>query len=329
PIEQALPNLETLTKGANERRAFYTYRSEIDFPTFALETLEGELKRIGERFHPIEASVMRQSDYNALLQMQNRKSEQVNLSRNQLIIVSENDDAKQIVEEYLSEKEHITLFGEKYQAASNKVGELVLANNYLYYNHITFVVPDEAVAGAKKAASLYSLNWSENANTEVQEANVNKALEKYNETYAHGWMGMSSATQSLEESKGMGTFVVYIGIYLGIVTLISSAAVLALQQLSDAADNTERYRTLERIGLGKRAQNRTLLRQVALYFFLPFALALVHSIFGIKVVNNEMIGLRNMNIIWPSIFTAMIFTVVYGGYFWATYMGCKNIIQKK
>ena len=46
------------------------------------------------------------------------------------------------------------------------------------------------------------------------------------------------------QSGGMKLMISYFVIYVGIVFLITCAAILALQQLSEASDNTERYRLL-------------------------------------------------------------------------------------
>ena len=56
----------------------------------------------------------------------------------------------------------------------------------------------------------------------------------------------------VNNSQMLGTMVAYLGIYLGIIFIITSAAVLALQQLSDSSDNIERYRLLKKIGVDRR-----------------------------------------------------------------------------
>ncbi len=50
------------------------------------------------------------------------------------------------------------------------------------------------------------------------------------------------------KSNGITSMMLFIAIYLGIVFLITSMAVLALQQLSEASDSIERYKALKRIG---------------------------------------------------------------------------------
>jgi putative ABC transport system permease protein len=113
------------------------------------------------------------------------------------------------------------------------------------------------------------------------------------------------------------------------VFLITSAAVLALQQLSEASDNTERYSLLRKLGTDEKMINRALLTQIGIYFFIPLSLAIVHSIVGIRVANNVVAILGHIDIVGNSAFTAAIFLLIYGGYFLATYFGSKSMIQQK
>ena len=119
----------------------------------------------------------------------------------------------------------------------------------------------------------------------------------------------------------------FIGIYLGIVFLISSMAVLALQQLCEASDSIERYVALKKLGADKKNINKTIFIQTLIYFSLPVVLALVHSIVGIKVANEFIMLYNSPNIFGPSLITAGMFMIVYAIYFYTTYTGYKNIVK--
>ena len=65
--------------------------------------------------------------------------------------------------------------------------------------------------------------------------------------------------------------------------------------------------------------------QVALYFFIPLALALVHSAVFFYVMQSALtsIGVQN---IWPStLWTLGIVLVIYGAYFALTYFGAQRM----
>ena len=104
-------------------------------------------------------------------------------------------------------------------------------------------------------------------------------------------------------SGGLSAAVTFVSIYLGIIFLICSAAILALKELSDSSDNKERYAMLRKIGADEKMINRALFRQIGIFFFIPLVLAVVHSVFG------------------------MIFILIYGAYFFLTYFGSKRIIR--
>ena len=60
---------------------------------------------------------------------------------------------------------------------------------------------------------------------------------------------------------------------------------------------------------------------------MPLSLAIVHSIVGIKIIEDYLKTFGNYDILLSSLITALIFLVVYGGYFYATYIGYKNAID--
>ena len=72
------------------------------------------------------------------------------------------------------------------------------------------------------------------------------------------------------ENMGSKILVLFMGLYLGMVFLLTAAAVLALQQLSQAADNAPRYRILARLGAPEKMRRRSVFTQVFLAFFLPW-----------------------------------------------------------
>ena len=127
----------------------------------------------------------------------------------------------------------------------------------------------------------------------------------------------------------MGTkiLVLFLGIYLGIVFLLCSAAVLALQQLSQAADNQNRYRVLARLGVEERMRDRSIYVQVFLAFFLPLALAVVHAAVGMTSANAAIAQVGRVDSAASSAVTAVFILVVYGAYFLATCWGSRRIIR--
>ena len=76
----------------------------------------------------------------------------------------------------------------------------------------------------------------------------------------------------------------FVGILYGATFLLAAAAVLALQQLSEAADNAGSYRVLYDLGVPEGLAVRALRAQVGVYFGAPLVGALLHAVFGLAVV---------------------------------------------
>ncbi|MDR1413301.1 MAG: FtsX-like permease family protein [Actinomycetes bacterium] len=139
---------------------------------------------------------------------------------------------------------------------------------------------------------------------------------------------LTTRTQLRERSNTTTATLAYLTIYLGIVFLITAAAVLAISQLSETSDAIVRYRLLRKIGTDDRMIRQALFRQILIMFAVPLLLALVHAMVALSVAS-RMAQLLARIAIWQSaLVTGGVIVVVYGGYFLATYIGSKNILRK-
>lgn len=121
--------------------------------------------------------------------------------------------------------------------------------------------------------------------------------------------------------------VTFIGLYLGIIFLISSAAILALKELSESTDNRERYVMLRKLGADEKMLNKALFKQIGLFFGFPLFIAIIHSIVGIKFCNIILLSIGRTGLLPSIIMTGAFLVVIYGGYFVITYWCSKNIIK--
>ena len=134
----------------------------------------------------------------------------------------------------------------------------------------------------------------------------------------------------IESSVGLTTIITFIAIYLGIIFLIASSAILALKQLTESSDNKQRYTILRKIGCDEKIINKSLFRQIGIFFMLPLILAIIHSIFGIKFGLKVMSEIANQNQLLPSIIaTVVLISIIYVSYFLATYYSSKSIIKEE
>jgi len=131
-----------------------------------------------------------------------------------------------------------------------------------------------------------------------------------------------------QEVVGLTSIVVFVGLYVGVIFMIVSAAILALKTLTDATDNIEKYAILRRIGVKEKMINKSISVQNLLFFGLPIVLATVHSVFGIKFVK-FVAKLTGMKVSGESITKGVAFMlIIYGVYFIVTNYTSKKIISE-
>ena len=124
----------------------------------------------------------------------------------------------------------------------------------------------------------------------------------------------------------------FIGIYLGLVFLISSAAILALKELSECTDNKERFNMIRNLGADEKMMNRALFKQTGIFFMFPLLIAIIHSIVGImvciKILDLFIMKAELSSMTLSIIVTAIIIIMIYGGYFIITYFSVKNMLKE-
>ena len=189
-------------------------------------------------------------------------------------------------------------------------------------HHGLDVQPDDAAQGAHIDGWYFLADYA--GDKYAAEARFQEALSTLNTL---GVYGCTTRIGTWMEVMGTKVLVLFIGLYLGVVFLLASAAVLALQQLTQAADNAPRYQLLARLGAPERMRARSVDIQVFLSFFLPLALALVHAAVGMTAANAVIAEVGKVDAAASSAVAAVLLLVIYGGYFLATCWGSRQIVR--
>lgn len=195
------------------------------------------------------------------------------------------------------------------------------------------LVPDGAVT--KDQSSVWGISGNYKAadreGKQEQEKRLNQAIKKVQKHSKDTKDSVSVNTRLdiAQSSVGLGALVTFVALYLGIIFLISSAAILALKELSESADNRQRYDLLRKIGVDEKDIRKALFKQIGIYFAFPLILAVIHSIVGIRFIHIllETMGMSSM---LASVgMTAVLLIVVYGGYFILTYLCSRSMIRSR
>ncbi|HAT4245892.1 TPA: ABC transporter permease [Clostridium perfringens] len=272
------------------------------------------------------------SSYNDIRALSGEKP--VSLSNNEVLISSNLGEVENVLKNILKNNEKIEIDGKEYKIANNaligegKVIKEAFESTGMTNNFFTLIVPDNIVSNLNPIANKININFPKNSN---EEERVQKLFNEYRDgvvdSSKYGFVNGYTKARIYEDNNGMTNIVLFIGIYLGVIFLISSTAVLALQQLSEASDSIDRYKSLRRIGVSQKMINKSIFTQVSIYFGLPLVVALVHSVVAIKVVNGFLTMFNRPDIGVSSLVTALIMVIVYGGYFYATYTGYKSTVK--
>ena len=273
---------------------------------------------------------MKLSDYNKIRALDNRNA--IELNKDEVLITSNYANTLEAIQNYVKNNDSIKIKNKSYKIKDKKVIEENLTTDFMKDNMITVIVNDDVCDNMTLISSNVNVNFV-GEGKEKRESDFTNKIYSYKTTDTDydkiGFVLGASRTEIYESNKGMTTIVLFIGIYIGIVFLISSMAVLALQQLSEASDSIDRYKSLKRLGASEKDINKTIFIQTLVYFSLPVILAFIHSVIGIKVANDFVSVYNKPNIMGSSLITAGIFMIVYIIYFYITYSGYKNIVKNK
>lgn len=306
----------------------------VYFDEYINGTMISDIMPLGKETdnHDYVVSFIKISEYNKLREFNGK--DPIELKEDEVLISSNFSKVIPTIKAYRDKNKTISLQGKQYEVKNQDIIEENLRTDFMKNNIMTIIINDGYCDGAEKISSNMNIFFDENNKAEAEKTFIKKireyqSLGKVGDYERIGYAIVNTRNEIFEGNKGVTTLVLFIVIYLGIVFLVSSMAVLALQQLSEASDSSERYVSLRRLGASKKSINKSIFLQMLSYFSIPILLAFVHSIVGVKVTSKFIQMYNRPNIYASSIITLVLFVTVYGVYFYTTYIGYKNIIKSK
>lgn len=284
-----------------------------------------------------------ESDYKYLLKMQGIKPTEID--KNEVVLFTNMANFEGAIQSFINDNKSISINNKDYTFANDKVEFLSMQNNEIPRDILMVVLPDEDVKALDKEAELFVANYQENDTV------MNDKLINISDNYLVGDTEddineLEYDTNELEDDKliidellpytrtyvyegsqGYTANLIFVGIYIGTIFLISSAAILTLQQLSEASDNLDRYTTLKSIGVDQKSIHKVIFNQIFIYFMVPLVVAIPHSVVALIVINNVAVQTATWSIIAPALIGASILIVIYGVYFYLTYKTYKSIVK--
>lgn len=338
--DSKIPITETLKNNGFDMTLI---KDVVEIPIYATKDLTWE-DFLGDKIEETRAQfpslryetaemIIKISDYNKIASLYG--IEQYELKDNEYIVLCDFDGIGTIRDRVLADENILEIAGKEYKSKYNECKSGFIMMNTSHVNTGIILVPDSCnLTDDMKVQQLLVANY--NAQTDEKRQEIEKIFTSNDsilvQNLTNKGIDVDGVTKIslMEASIGIATIVTFIAIYLGIIFLIASAAILALKQLTESSDNKQRYTILREIGCDEKMINKALFRQIGIFFGLPLILAIIHSIFGIQFAMTMMEGLASSEDLLPSIVaTVVIIGVIYGAYFLATYFGSKNIIKEE
>lgn len=330
-IETFLEKID-FTFEADEKHTFFSeYKLTLTLENLLSNYLsKQEQKEFQESYMLGALSAVKISDYNSILQLKGQKPKE--LKDNEVLVVSNYGRMNQALNKFMDNENTINIEGKDYAVKNDAPIEGNILTTATALTYFYLIIPDNFSGELQLDKTGYNVMFegSDPKKSEEKFTNLFSSLWEDSTVDGTNYLVLGNTIDQVNTRvHGLSATVVFLGIYLGLIFLISSAAVMALQQLSDASDSFERYQSLRRIGVTEKLINKAILIQNLIYFAIPLGLAIIHSIVGISMVN-EVFKAFSQGIIGSSMLVIIsTLLVIYGGYFYATYVGFKNIVKSR
>lgn len=271
-------------------------------------------------------AILPQSDYNKVAAFNGL--DPVSLEKDEYVIVANYDYIVSEWNKRMLAGQKIRLAGKEYHPASSECVNGFLEMSANPSNSGFTVVPDEAFSDERLMpySWFYIANYDENYNKGVDYVEQFLNSKKFKKSLG-SHVYVETREYILAQSISLSSLIVFLGLYLGIIFLLASSALLSLKELTQAADNRDKYAILRKIGIDEKMINRSLFRQNAIFFGLPLGLAVIHSVFGIQVCTYILEVFGKSGLTQAIVLTAVGLLVIYMIYFIITYRCSRRIIR--
>ena len=263
--------------------------------------------------------IMSEADYNKLARL--LKIDTVTIQDDEYAIVSNyNTD---IYESVLKSNSTMIIFNHELKPYKKLINGFVnISGNPA--NLGFFVVSDQIIEKDHLKYEILSGNY----NSKDQKT-IDKLEEKVKKFHTEETLIKDTRNEIEISAAGLTAIITFIGLYLGIIFLISSSAILALKELSDCIDDKKKYKILRQIGADEKEINKALFMQTFIFFMMPLSIAVIHTVFGLKFCEWILKSLGITSILNGSYMTFIFLILIYGIYFIITYLCSKNIIRER
>lgn len=321
----------SLKKELADMAEYTIYQNDMEEKDFYGDSLQEVEKAYPHVGFGNKVRFMTIGDYNRIARLYGKDTYE--LKKDQYMVIADYKQMVLVRNIPLGRGQSLEINGKKYIPKYRECQEGFVELAAQQLNGGIVLVPDGAVT--KDQSSVWGISGNYKAadreGKQEQEKRLNKVIKKEQKDAkdTKDWVSVNTRLDIAQSSVGLGALVTFVALYLGIIFLISSAAILALKELSESADNRQRYDMLRKIGVDEKDIHKALFKQIGIYFAFPLLLAVIHSIVGIRFIH-ILLETMGVSFMLASVgMTAVLLIVVYGGYFIITYLCSRSMIRPR
>lgn len=234
----------------------------------------------------------------------------------------------------LREKTPIRIGNVTLYPASDMCEEQFVIMSLVSFNAGTFIVPDNVIDAEQSEASIsaYIAVGDYCAATTSRKKATDEwlnalASDILNSQQVNAELTVGTKIAIRESNNGLAMMVSFLVVYMGVVFMLASAAILSLKTLSDTVDSVERFQILRKLGCDRAMMKKALSIQVGSFFLAPVVIALIHSIFGIRFAGVLLKGVLRTDLKVGILMTFVFMALFYGSYMIAAMRSSKRIVN--
>jgi putative ABC transport system permease protein len=176
------------------------------------------------------------------------------------------------------------------------------------------VVPDELYDRAKPVAEQHSYgyvvdNWKETK--EIGEKLEQELGDGRTKSYS-----LSARAPQYYILKQMANTGLFIGLFVGVLFFVAAASFLYFRLYTDLENDKRQYGAITKIGLSEQELSKIVTTQIALLFFAPILVAIVHSAVAFVSLQSMLKLMLIASVFKPTVIVLASFVLVQFVYFW-------------
>lgn len=298
--------MDIITKAAGGEKNIVNSFSELSGMIYALQNGSELLPLLGDNannYHPVPAILSTIDSYNSEF------NQNVKLADDEVIISSNSSS--------LPIESTINLGGKNYKTRiveglvpgnfAIEIYKIILPNTSTMDELTRFYLMDKNDEKGNFPAPLYI---TAHFDLTTDKANFEKAFFALGE----GKYELAEISDIRKSSYEFNGGFLFLGIIVGVIFLSGTMLITYYKQVSEGSEDREKYQIMKKVGLPDELIKKTTASQVVWMFFLPLAVAVIHSIVSSKIIFQllGMFGVRNfMDYGSNLLIVGGVFAVVY------------------